>query len=460
MDKSIGGKVINSGGFGCIFLPEIICKNKNNKKHSKTRKISKMMLNRHASDEYSLIMKIKQIVKKIPNYGDYFVIKNIDICKISKLTNEDLDKYQEKCSALQKYNITKKNIRKSFDKISIVNIPYAGISLDKYIENKYTISKIIHLNKLLISLFKNAIIPMNDFGVFHSDIKSSNILINESHKKIRFIDWGLTVIHPQKYFVEIPSKWKNRPFQFNVPFEVILFTDDFVSKMNIFIETYDESNNNSRLLYIFINDYIYYWLNERGKGHLNYIHNIFIMLGIIENNSQSQSQSESESESESESQSESQSETFTNTKEKYILNFKKYKETINYITNYIVYILVNFVEFNDNASFTMMKFINDVYKKKVDIWGFLITYIPIIEILYHNKSSLDDGDKILFFSLKKIMIEYLYTPKVSMMNIKNIPKDLKKINIVLRKFSKNEFQPLDKSSHINSSIQETPPTIV
>ena len=150
MNLPTGGKVINSGGFGCIFLPEIICKNKNKNKHNKTKKISKMMLNRHASDEYNQIMKIKQIVKKIPNYGDYFVIKNIDICKIKKLTNEDLEKYQEKCSALQKYNITKKNIRKSFDKISIVNIPYAGIALDKFIESKFTISRVMHLNKLLI----------------------------------------------------------------------------------------------------------------------------------------------------------------------------------------------------------------------------------------------------------------------------------------------------------------------
>ena len=87
-----GGKVINSGGFGCIFLPEIICKNKskNKNKNNKTRKISKMMLNRHASDEYNEIMKIKQFVKKIPNYGDYFVIKNIDICKIKKLTNSQM----------------------------------------------------------------------------------------------------------------------------------------------------------------------------------------------------------------------------------------------------------------------------------------------------------------------------------------------------------------------------------
>lgn len=445
MDTSTGGKVINSGGFGCIFLPEIICKNKTkNKKNNQTRKISKMMLNRHASDEYNQIMKIKQIINKIPNYGDYFVIKNIEICKIKKLTNEDLEQYQEKCSALQKYNITKSNIRKSFDKISIVNIPYAGISLDKFIQEHFSLSKLMHLNKLMIELLNKAVIPMNNFGVFHSDIKASNILINESFKKVRFIDWGLTVTHPQKYFNEIPSKWKNRPFQFNVPFEVILFTDDFVSKFNDFIEKFDGFQDGSST-FEFVNDYIYYWLNERGKGHLSYIHNIFSLIGIINNNKINV---------------DTKTVSYTEKKEKLVAHFIKYKETIDYITNYIVFILVNFAEFNENGSFNIINYINEIYKNYVDVWGFLISYIPIIEILHENKSSLDENYKILFLTLKNILIKYLYTPKVKMVNVYDISKDLKKINSVLKIFSKNNFTSTNVSSHINSSITETPETII
>lgn len=446
MNNIIGGKVINSGGFGCIFLPEIICKNKGKKKHNKTKKISKMMLNRHASDEYNQIMKIKQIVKKIPNYGDYFVIKNIDICKIKKLSNEDLEKYQEKCSALQKYKITKKNIRKSFNKISIVNIPYAGISIDKFIESKFTISRVMHLNKLLIELLNKAVIPMNNYGVFHSDIKASNILINESHKKVRFIDWGLTVTHPHKFFSKIPSKWKNRPFQFNVPFEVVLFTDDFVSKMNAFIEKY-ENNNDGNVMFQFVNDYIYYWLNERGKGHLGYIHSILIMLGIVKDNDDT-------------NQSDSETKSYTKNKEKYVTQFHKYKETVDYITNYIVFILAKFTEFNKDGSFEIVNYVNKIYKNYVDVWGLLISYIPIIEILHENKSNLEDCHKLLFHTLQKILIKHLYTPKVEPVNLKTISKDLKNMNSTLKKFSKNEYNPTDVNSHINSSITETPITII
>lgn len=448
MNTLKGGEVINSGGFGCIFLPEIICKNKNGKKN-KTKKITKMMLNHHANDEYNQIMKIKDIVKKIPNYGDYFVIKNIDICKIKKLTDADLKHYTEKCTALQKYNITKKNIHKSFNKISIVNIPYAGISLDKFIENNFTIQKIKHLNNLLIQLLKNAIIPMNNLGVYHSDIKSSNILINESFKKVRFIDWGLTVIHPKKYFHEIPSKWKNRPFQFNVPFEIVLFTDDFVLKMNNLIKS-DNGVNDETKLFNFVNDYIYFWLNERGKGHISYIHNILNMLGIINSN-------------ELDMNAISSSKTFTKTKQKYVAEFAKYKNTIDYITNYIVFILANFTEFDDNGSFTMLNYINKIFKNTIDVWGFIITYIPILEIMHENKSSLDDSHKIIFFSLQQILIKYCYTPQTKMLNVKNLSKELTQINTSLNEFSKNENISLDENveSHINTTtITETPESIL
>ena len=445
-----GGKVINSGGFGCIFLPEIICKDKNKIKNNKTRKISKMMLNRHASDEYNQIMKIKQIVKKIPNYGDFFVIKNINICKINKLSNEDLDQFQEKCSALQKYNITKKNIRNSFDKISIVNIPYAGIALDKFITTNFTVKKMIHLNKLLIGLYKKAVLPMNKFGIYHSDIKSSNILINESHKNVRFIDWGLTVIHPDKYFREVPSKWKNRPFQFNVPFEVVLFTDDFTSKMNVFISSQNnDDDNNGGKLFDFVNDYIYYWLNDRGKGHISYIHKILTMLGINNENKLKLNSNSSQS-----------SKTYTKTKEKYVTYFQKYKNTIDYITNYIVFILANFTDFDINGSFSMLNYINKMYKNYVDVWGFLISYIPMIEIMNDNKLILDDSQKILFFSLQQILIKYLYTPKINMYDLNSVANDLKKLNTSLKKYNRDEYKPSNVKSHINSSITETPITII
>ena len=45
-------------------------------------------------------------------------------------------------------------------------------------------------------------------------------------------------------------------------------------------------------------------------------------------------------------------------------------------------------------------------------------------------------------------------------NFKSVSKDLKNLNTSLKKFSKNEYNPTDIDSHINSSITETPITII
>ena len=47
-----GGKVLASGGFGCVFKPALKCVGKNKRDKDK---ISKLMTNRHATDEYDEI---------------------------------------------------------------------------------------------------------------------------------------------------------------------------------------------------------------------------------------------------------------------------------------------------------------------------------------------------------------------------------------------------------------------
>ena len=57
-----GGKVLASGGFGCVFTPALRCEK------SKTRKrngVSKLMTNKHAIKEYNEIVQIKEKLKKV-----------------------------------------------------------------------------------------------------------------------------------------------------------------------------------------------------------------------------------------------------------------------------------------------------------------------------------------------------------------------------------------------------------
>ena len=60
-------------------------------------KISKLMIESHTISEYDKIKSINDKLKNIPNYLDYFLLKNFSICKPDKLTKTDLQKFEKKC---------------------------------------------------------------------------------------------------------------------------------------------------------------------------------------------------------------------------------------------------------------------------------------------------------------------------------------------------------------------------
>jgi hypothetical protein len=233
-----GGKVIASGGFGCIFNPALKCASS---QYREQGKVSKLMSIKHATEEYKQIQQFRNVLKIIPNYENYFLLDNFTICKPDKLTKEDLKLYKKKCKALTKKNITVKNINKSLDQVLALNMPNAGINIEDFVDNDayFTKNNIIKLNNSLINLLLNGILPMNKLNVYHCDVKDSNVLVvveNENNNtvfKTRLIDWGISLIHNN--FTGIPRKLYRRPFQYNVPFSAILFNKEFTSYYNDFL---------------------------------------------------------------------------------------------------------------------------------------------------------------------------------------------------------------------------------
>jgi hypothetical protein len=128
--KFEGGKVIASGGFGCVFNPAIKCKGQ---KRNETD-ITKLMKIKYAKSEYNGIQKYKEMLDRIPNYTDYFLVDGFSICQPDKLDDEDLQKFDKKCSALKKMKIKSSNINSSLDKLMSLNMPYGGIDVGDYIE--------------------------------------------------------------------------------------------------------------------------------------------------------------------------------------------------------------------------------------------------------------------------------------------------------------------------------------
>jgi serine/threonine protein kinase len=222
--KLTGGKVLDSGGFGCVFKPALKCKNKSRP----LGKISKLMASGDTDDEFYEISKYEPILKKIPNYRNYFIIDDITICDPDKLTKEDLDNFG-KCTAFKKYDLTSANINDNLKYLAMLNEPDGGPELDEYVKANFTnYNKLIAVNNSLIDLLEHGIIPMNKLKIFHFDIKGSNILVSiDGTMHTRLIDWGLSkqLINNKDIMLDEIS---HRPFQFNLPYSIIIFNKKFI----------------------------------------------------------------------------------------------------------------------------------------------------------------------------------------------------------------------------------------
>ena len=93
MFEKKGGKVIASGGYGCVFSPALKCEGSTKRENNK---ITKLMTERHAKDEYDEIASIKEKLKDIPDYKDYFLVSDLTLCKPAKLEKSDLNSFKNK----------------------------------------------------------------------------------------------------------------------------------------------------------------------------------------------------------------------------------------------------------------------------------------------------------------------------------------------------------------------------
>ena len=181
-------KLIDQGGFGCIFYPGIECDGSISKNPKYISKLHKK--NYHVVNEYN----IGKMVSKIPLYEYYFAptvsMCNIDIAKIDK-------RERDMCRVISR--------EKSNSKFVIMKMPYVkNVSLVKYIMNpnidkKEIVTYIMDSYKSLLHSLK--ILNLN--GIVHFDFKLPNLLIDIKTKNPIIIDFGLSIpvndIEPKTY---------------------------------------------------------------------------------------------------------------------------------------------------------------------------------------------------------------------------------------------------------------------
>ena len=377
-NKSIkGGKLIDSGGFGCVFLPLLKCVGE---PRPTNNYVSKLMLRDNAIQEYADIHKYDPIIKKIKHNSQYFILDKISYCEPDTLSSEDLDNF-DKCTALKRHDLTASNINTNLDKLGMLNEPFGGIELDEYMkENIKNSSKLINLNNSMIQLLKNGIIPMNNLNLYHFDIKGANLLVDDTKNVYaRIIDWGLSHYFPNKSAIVFQEL--SRPFQFNLPYSVIIFNKTFASEYNSFLSKNELTSKN---VYMFVGKYITKIAKNPKNSHLS------VILSDL----------------------------------KFIFNNKLNINEV--IVKYIADILIQYTQ---NNKLNLTNYI-PIFLQNVDIWGFVTAYLSIVDILikqsylYNNEPEIVEKIKQLFL----ILFNHNLTP----INVGNIVSVLQSLNTVFK----------------------------
>lgn len=412
--KKYGGKVFESGGYGCLFNPPLKCKNIKNINQPGAIYVTKLMKKKYAKREYDEILKFEKILKNIPNYDDYFLVKNFELCIPEKLTKEDLTNFNANCDALTEEGFDEKNMNEKIDNLEGIQMPFGGIDIFDYVHKiNFNNSKMIELNQTLIHLLKNGIVKMNELGVYHGDVKDSNVLISKKNNSIiaRLIDWGLS----QTYHNEekIPDAFSNRPFQYNTPFSCILLSRIFRQTCDEFLKTTPYPSHTE------LKEFIHSYLKTKRhfSKHLIHIHRMIQVLF----------------------------------KNEYLFHKHSGKSLdVKYayenISNYLLKILEKYIK---NGKFNVMEYFKQVYLKNVDVWGFVSIYTFFIDyitnknqkygIKHYKPNQLKLVDKV------KEAYVLLLNSAEKPINIDSLVKILNELNPLFNDSLREEFKPKEKT---------------
>lgn len=399
--KTRGGKAIDAGSYGCVFKPALKCVDSSIPYSAKN--ISKLMYTKDAEFEMSEMNKVEKYIKNIPNNDKYFLVSDTYSCKPDTITDkEDLLSFDKKCGLFTKHGIDSYNVNDSLNKLELINMPNGGLSIENFIlkmleiPDKY--DAFIKLNNALIKLLVNGIIPINKLGFNHFDVKAGNILLSPDGNA-RLIDWGLAGDNDGS---TIPEAIKDRSIAFNMPFSDIFF-NSYIDKWlpeeltRIKSSPYfsNKTTGQAELLKVVAVNLINKSIQETSEGHFEYItsnilHDIYKVYAD------------------------------RNAYNKLDYNVLTY----NVLIEYIQAVLLKFVDVNGN--FNSIRYFYEVFSHNVDIWGFILSYAPLIEDGYGKLN------KDLINGVCRILLKYCFSSEfaVKPIDVSDLTADLSSLSYI------------------------------
>jgi hypothetical protein len=147
----------------------------------------------------------------------------------------------------------------------------------------------------------------------------------------------------------------------------------------------------------FVINYTITWVDERGPGHLRNINGIFKKM--FEG-------------------------TLVNVEAKFKEDIIEYSYTFYFIFEYLTRILQAFTK---NGAFDEMEYFTTVFLKNIDVWGFIMIYVPTFEHLYKNETRLTPTEKEIMNTIQS-MILLAMESSAEPINIDKVESFLQELN--------------------------------
>jgi hypothetical protein len=116
--------------------------------------------------------------------------------------------------------------------------------------------------------------------------------------------------------------------------------------------------------------------------------------------------------------------------------------TIPYIVNYLVEVLTHYTKMKPDGTFDPKPYLDNVYIQIVDIWGFLSTYMSMLELFHNNYDTLTASEHDMFNNIKQLILKYLYNPRSKPIDHKDLTDDLS----MLSKMFEGQSKMVNKQS--------------
>ena len=185
-------KVINQGGFGCIFRPSLPCKNIDKNKldsvddsGSNANYVSKLVQkNFNAENE----IRIGQIIKQIPFFYLYYIpVIHSCTASLAKINHREITK----CHIIKNENEKTDNKKNEF---LLLNMTYVdNIKFTKYLLSGINKKRILNIIFDTYSYFLFSLEQLMNNGIVHYDFKWDNAVIDLKTELPVILDFGISI---------------------------------------------------------------------------------------------------------------------------------------------------------------------------------------------------------------------------------------------------------------------------